>query len=281
MSTADSSRDDNLEADNPESSTNMESILFELASSERLSILFRLKEQTGNLSKLSRDLNILVQEVHRNINRLLEAGLVKKESTSVYSLTTLGETVLGQVTSLKFVSNHKDYFKDHMLGNIPLKFVQRIGALTSCKYLNNSVSLLVYQKNLFDKTENVVYAILPMVHSHVIESIMPIIRKDIKLNYILPHSAAIPRRRHAQWHSEFAKFLNKGTIQRKMVDTLQIAMIMNEKQAIVMFSLLKGEIDINSAFVGDNSVFYEWSLDYFSHTWQNAKQYNSKKLDEV
>ncbi|MEP6577054.1 MAG: hypothetical protein ABJB85_11560 [Nitrososphaerota archaeon] len=148
MSTADSSRDDKLEADNPESSTNMESILFELASSERLSILFRLKERTGNLSKLSRDLNILVQEVHRNINRLLETGLVKKVSTSVYSLTTLGETVLGQMTALKFVSNYKDYFKDHTLGNIPLKFVQRIGALISCKYLNNSIIIRISKESI-------------------------------------------------------------------------------------------------------------------------------------
>ena len=127
-----------MESNNSEPFANMESTLFEIANSERLSILFRLKEEKSNLSRLSRDLKILVQEVHRNINRLLEAGLVKKESASLYSLTTLDETVLGQLASINFVSNHKDYFKDHTLGSIPSRFVQRIGALEGCKYLSNS-----------------------------------------------------------------------------------------------------------------------------------------------
>src|SRR4029079_16273536 len=93
---------------------------FEIANSERLSILFRLKEEKSNLSRLSRDLKILVQEVHRNINRLLESGLVKEESASLYSLTTLGETVLGQLASINFISNHKGYFNDlRAEANIP------------------------------------------------------------------------------------------------------------------------------------------------------------------
>ncbi len=91
----------------------------------------------------------------------------------------------------------------------------------------------------------------------------------------------IPKRRHEHWHSEFANLLNKGTVQRKMVNVLQVAMIMNEKQAIVMFPLLKGEIDMNSAFVGSGSVFHKWCLDYFNYTWQIAKPYDAKKLDEV
>jgi predicted transcriptional regulator len=281
MSAANLAPDDFLESNNSESFANMESTLFELANSERLSILFRLKEQKSNLSKLSRDLKILVQEVHRNINRLLDAGLVNKESASLYSLTTLGETVLGQLASINFVSNHKDYFNDHTLGGIPLKFVQRIGALDGCKYLSNSVSIFEFQKNLFDSTEKVACAMLPMVHSHIIESIMPMVNKEIKLNYILPYSAAIPKRRHEHWHREFTKFLNKGTIQRKMVDVLQVALIVNEKQAIVMFPLLKGEVDMNSAFVGTDSVFHEWCSDYFIHTWCNARPYRSEKLNEV
>ena len=81
----------------------------------------------------------------------------------------MGETVLGQLASINFVSNHKNYFKDHTLGSIPLKFVQRIGALGNGKYLSNSVSIFEFQKNLFDSTEKVACAMLPMVHSHIIE----------------------------------------------------------------------------------------------------------------
>jgi len=135
--------------------------------------------------------------------------------------------------------------------------------------------------NLFDSTEKVACAMLPMVHSHIIESIMPMVNKEIKLNYILPYSAAIPKRRHEHWHREFTRFVEKGIIQRKMVDILQVALILNGKQAIVMFPSLKGELDMNSAFVGSDSVFLEWCLDYFNHIWGNARPYRSEKLNEV
>jgi predicted transcriptional regulator len=70
----------------------IEQTLFELANADRLRILFKLhKDKQSNLSKIGRDLNLIVQEVHRNINRLVEAGFVQKQSANNYSLTTFGK----------------------------------------------------------------------------------------------------------------------------------------------------------------------------------------------
>lgn len=55
--------------------------------------------------------------------------------------------------------------------------------------MNNSVSILEYQRGIFEETEDAIYAMLPVVPSHIIESIIPIISKNIKLNYILPYNA--------------------------------------------------------------------------------------------
>ena len=51
-------------------------IFFELASDQRLSILYKLNRQESSLSKLARHLNVTIQEVHRNLNRLMDAGLI-------------------------------------------------------------------------------------------------------------------------------------------------------------------------------------------------------------
>ena len=53
------------------------------ASDQRLSILFKLNRQQSeagvyNLSKLAKHLNVTMQEVHRNLNRLMDAGLIRK-----------------------------------------------------------------------------------------------------------------------------------------------------------------------------------------------------------
>ena len=90
----------------------IEQVLFELASAERLSILSKLSEQklNYNLSTLSKELHIVVQEVHRHINRLLEAGLIQKTSANSYSLTAFGVAMLTQIPTLNFLAKNKSYF---------------------------------------------------------------------------------------------------------------------------------------------------------------------------
>src|SRR5215216_723515 len=141
---------------------NIEQTLFEVANAERLSILFKLKEDNNsnknnknNLSNLSKELNIIVQEVHRHTNRLLKAGLIQKDSSSGYfSLTTFGNIVLMQLSPLDFVSKNRNYFSDHTLGDLPLKFIQRVGSLVNSQLLTNSVAVFEYQKELFSTSRS-------------------------------------------------------------------------------------------------------------------------------
>ena len=50
-----------------------ERIFFELASEQRLAILFKLNQGSLRLAQIARDLSVTMQEVHRNVNRLSEA----------------------------------------------------------------------------------------------------------------------------------------------------------------------------------------------------------------
>ena len=71
-----------------------EQIMFELSNYQRLMIMFKLKELTNSttsggrssrsevnssLSRLSKDLGLLVHEVHRNTNRLVDSGIITKD----------------------------------------------------------------------------------------------------------------------------------------------------------------------------------------------------------
>ena len=79
-------------------------------------ILFRLSEQDTKLSKLAKDLNVTMQEVHRNVNRLMDVGLIKKNSEGIFSLTTFGNTIIKQIPTYDFLSRNKEYFSDHIIG---------------------------------------------------------------------------------------------------------------------------------------------------------------------
>ena len=70
-----------------------EKTFFELASEQRLAIIFRLNAKKAKISQLAKDLDITMQEAHRNVNRLQQAGLIEKNPEGVFSLTTFGNTL--------------------------------------------------------------------------------------------------------------------------------------------------------------------------------------------
>jgi predicted transcriptional regulator len=127
---------------------------------------------TNNLSKLSKDLNIVVQEIHRHVSRLLEAGLIQKTPANSYSLTAFGTVMLTQIPTLNFLSKNKSYFSDHILGQLPLKFIQRLGALSDSQHLDNQVAVFEYQREILSRAENYLYIILPQIPLYLIDSIM-------------------------------------------------------------------------------------------------------------
>ena len=239
----------------------------------------------SSLSKIARDLDLIVQEVHRNINRLFEAGLVKKESGSYYFLTTFGESVLLQLSSLKFLSENKGYFSDHTLGELPLKFIQRIeriGALDNSQFLGSSVSIFECIRELFDLSHRYIYAILSEIPMYFIESASQVLKRGVAMKYLIPHNAVLPKNRHNESeHQKFQELLKRSQVERRMVDNVQISFVMNEIQAMVMFPTSNGRSDLNCCFYSKESAFHEWCVDYFNYRWRNSRPFDSKELLEV
>ena len=175
---------------------NTEQTFIELASEQRLSILFKLSEQDTKLSKLAKDLNVTMQEIHRNVNRLMDVGLIKKNSDGTFSLTTFGNTIIKQIPAYDFLSRNKEYFSGHFLGEIPMKFIQRIGALDNSEYIHGMVAVMERWKQIYKESADYIYGMLPQIPLDLIESVIPKIKEDgIKFNYILPQKAAVPKKR--------------------------------------------------------------------------------------
>jgi predicted transcriptional regulator len=257
----------------------------ELASEQRLSILFKLATKGANLSGLSKELNITMQEVHRNLNRLMETGLIKKDSQGTFTLTTFGNTILKQIPTYDFISRNKEYFSEHTLGDIPMKFIQRIGALTNSEYIPGMVAAIELWKELYNNSTKYIYGMLPQIPLDLIETIIPKIKDGgVKFSYILPQKAVVPRKRtDLLKNAGFQDLLKKGSVERRMVDRVPVGVVLNEKQATLMFPTFKGDTaDMNSMFYSkDDLLFHEWCLDYFRYCWYGSKSFDESKLQEV
>lgn len=262
---------------------NTEKTFFELASQQRLSIIFKLNEKKAKISQIAKDLEITMQEAHRNVNRLQDAGLIEKDPGGVFSLTTFGNTIIKQIPTFNYLSKHKEYFSEHILGELPIKFIMRLGALDKCEYVKGVVAILERWKDIYRQADQYIYEIVPQVPMDLIEPALNKVKdKGIKYSYVLPRNVIIPKGRKdllkKLGHNEL---LNKGAIERRMVDRVQVSVILNEKHAAVLFPTQRGETDMNIIFYSSDQIFHEWCLDYFRYRWYGSDIFDESHLKEI
>src|SRR5207245_5681859 len=169
----------------------------ELAREQRLAILSRLYEQKSKVSILAKELDATVPEVYRNFERLVKADLITKETDGGYSITTYGKIVCGQIPALKFLSNNKKYFKNHNFGDVPQKFVQRVGALLEGEQIKGFVKVMEKWKDVYKKANEYICNILFEVPytADLLEPLVKRIGNGVKLRSILSEAAIIPKER--------------------------------------------------------------------------------------
>lgn len=218
---------------------NTEKTFFELASEQRLAIVFHLNNKRAKISQLAKDLDITMQEVHRNVSRLQDAGLIEKDPEGVFSLTTFGNTIIKQIPTFNYLSKYKEYFSEHVLGELPIKFIMRLGALDKCEFVKGIVAILERWKDIYRQADQYIYEIVPQVPIDLIEpAVNRVKEKTVKYSYVFPKNVIIPKGRKELLkklgHNEL---LSKGAIERRMVESVQVAVIMKNRHQY--FSQLK------------------------------------------
>ena len=252
----------------------------ELASQMRLAILENLREKESKLSALAKLLGATPPEVFRNLQRLEKFSLIEKKKNGNYELATYGKAVFAVLPSLEFLSTYEGYFQEHSFGDMPHKFVQRIGALTNSKLVNGFTSVTETWREIFSNAEEYVYGLLVEEPIGLIEPIINKAKKGIQVQTIFSDSAIIPKNRKKILSKlGVEKLVKDGIIQRKIKNDIKVAVILNEKEGGIMFSTIKGEPDISKMFFGDSKLFHEWCLDYFRYSWHNALPFREEKLE--
>ena len=255
--------------------------VLELASPQRLSILFALLTRELTPTSFAKEIDATKQEVHRNFSRLEKIGLIKKKLNGKYTLTTFGETICTQVPSMVFLSQNRKYFEEHTLGEVPTKFQMRCGQLAKCQYIKGISKVLEQWKSVYKNSNEYIYEVLSEVPLDLIEPLVNKVKKNVKFNYIFSESAVVPKGRKALLKKlGFDKLMEKGLIERKMVKDVQTVVILNEKEACLMFPTLDGESDLSEMFYSDDPMFHEWCLDYFRYCWYGSDVFKESKLKE-
>ncbi len=253
----------------------------ELASLQRLNILFKLLERNRKrIEPLAKELGATKQEVHRNLVRLGESGLITKTKDGKYSLTTFGRTMCIEIPSILFLSQHNEYFQEHDFGSIPLKFVMRAGQLATGSHVKGITKTLQKWKSVYNNANEYIYEVLSEIPEDLFEPIIRKTKSGVRFEYIVSEYAIVPEGRQALLKkSGYYELVKNGLIKRKMQKSVQVVVVLNEKEACIFFPK-KGEADITEMFYVDQEMFHEWCLDYFRYCWYNAGTFQENKLKE-
>lgn len=255
------------------------SLFFELAGDLRLSMLTKLSQKNYRLSQLSSELEATMQEAHRNMTRLVNSGLVAKDKEGGLVLTAYGRTVVAIIPSYEFLYRNREFFLDHSLGDLPPKFIQRMGAFQGCKIVHGVMAILQRWKNLYSESERYIREIMAQVPLDLIETVSGRVESGVKFSYIFASNSVVPKGRiqllqKVGWRN----FISKGLVERRMLPEVKVMTIFNEKQGCVLFPNMKGEPDLNVMFYGEDREFLEWCADLFSYQWEKAGQFDEAKL---
>jgi predicted transcriptional regulator len=252
-------------------------IFMELASETRCSMLLMLDEQPRRSNELAKKLNLTMQEAHRNTSRLMEAGIIRKNSDGLFSITEYGKIITGQISYFQFLKGHRQFFEEHTLGNIPAKFLQRIGALQNCKIVSSVTAVFERLKKMEGSAKEHLKIMASQAWTEEGKILADRVRNGVKVQFIVGHNTVFPKSVVEFSVKETEVLRVKGNPEGRMVDEVSIALFVADNQSGVMFPNLKGEVDMGTLFASDDQMFNEWCLDLFNYTWEHSKPFDIYK----
>ncbi|MGI0057575.1 MAG: helix-turn-helix transcriptional regulator, partial [Nitrosarchaeum sp.] len=210
-----------------------------------------------------------------------ESGLIEKMNNGKYRTTTFGETVCTQVPTIVFFSQNRKYFEEHTFADIPYKFKIRCGQLATSQHIKGISKVLEQWKTIYKNSNEYIYEILSEAPLDLVEPLVKQIKKGIKFQYIFSESTIVPKGRKALLKKlGFDDLIEKGLVERKMAKIVQTMIVLNEKEACILFPTKNGESDITEMFYSNDVMFHEWCLDYFRFCWYGSDIFVESKLKE-
>jgi len=241
-------------------------LMFLLSSTDRLKMLYALREENLRPSRLSSKLSITVQETSRQLSRLQTAGLVERDSRGLYRLTRFGRVVLQLLPPFDFLVQRKKYLLSHDLSFIPPEFVERIGELVQNEYVETVGRVLDHFEQVLSEARQYVWLMADQVLmlDAVTEKLLD--GGPVSWRIIIPAAVA----KEEDYRLPPNDF--KGRVELGLLGDVKLGMSLNEKTAGVTFPDKDGRVDFDSGLRSSDPSFHRWCEDLFLFQWNSAKK---------
>jgi predicted transcriptional regulator len=257
-------------------------LFWELASELRCSILSELQRQNLKPTQLAKKIGQTIQETHRQCDRLERVHLIKRQAKGELALTPIGKMTLEQFSYFRFITKNRKYFDDHTTGSLPPQFMQRLGALEGCELLEGTFAIMERWKKISKEAKKYLKFVSVQVSLDVFRLGVLSAKRGTTVSLVHGKNTIYPKGSKAELTDSMVQgLIEKQAYQRKMVESIDVVVVFNEKQGTVVFPDTHGKTDVNYAFSGIDLEFLDWCNDYFDHMWEKASRWDISKMREI
>jgi predicted transcriptional regulator len=249
----------------------LDTLFYELASEDRLSILQELCNHNLKMQDIARKLDLTATEASRQLLRLNGAKLVERGPEGTYTTTQLGRLLLTLSGSMQFVYKHDDYFLNHDVTRIPMSFVNRLGELSQGTLIVDLIVNLARWEALVTAAQDHLWVMTPKPMGHLTKLSAVKLAEGLKI-----HSIMNEENRNAGVSLPSSK-----NAERKLIQEVPLVMLISEKEASVSFPSKRFDktVDFATSFFGTDNTFLNWANDLFLYYWeQQAKIWYNNAL---
>jgi hypothetical protein len=147
---------------------------------------------------------------------------------------------------------------------IPLKFRSRIGALSSGKYISDTLTTLRNYWDIINNAEEFTYSIKT--------NPMPVLQDEHTEIHQVENWSILQG-----GYEDVEGWLLVEGVRRRFLEKVEVFLLVTEKEALFGLPFLNGKMDY-SAFVSEDPDFREWCKDLFQYYWDKAKPNSSNSM---
>jgi predicted transcriptional regulator len=236
-------------------------LMFELSHSGRLEALDILNKKPQRLTDISKQLGLTSAEVSRHLGRLSKANLISRDSDGRYRTTPFGMVILHELSNLKFLTKHDQYFLNHDLSVIPDE-LRWLNALSKCEIVEGTLEIMSMVEDLTKNAKRHVRIMSSQPMRAMVDINFQKAKKGVAFKVIYPSDTDVPK----------AYRPKKGLpLEVRLLDEVNFSMKINEEIAGMVLPNFDGKIDYEFGLMGKEPQFRRWTELLFDYFWEKAE----------
>lgn len=246
-------------------------------SEKRKDLLFLLLCGPKTLTEIKNHFNVKSPEILPRIKEMESSNLIYRKEGNTYYITQIGKVVAKYfgplIDVLDTIEKNEEFWKEHILDDIPQHLLERICELEDCGLLEEGLET-IYQSNK-DFIEN-------LIKSNVVMGISPIFIPEHPALFVELAQSNIPisliltknvfEKLKNEYRDELQIYMDSDRTNLYVVDDVKIAFTVTDCFLSLSLFFKNGIYDPQHDLMGFDESTLKWGRDLFNYHLEQAKE---------